>query len=162
MSSFLSKSKKEVWPYLGICGLEGVSPGGISVCQVGGESGCEAATGSQKASRTCWGAPMVSPSISGSVWRETPGGGLRWSVSSALASLGLPGGRRQGAPVVSVISPSISGSAWWESGFVPHLLFVVTASSHTAHMLDSYFRYCDNSLNSHQREKDKPSPVALK
>ena len=89
--------------------------------RMGGEGGCEAATGSQKASRTPW-----------------------------------------GAPVVSVISPSISGSAWWESGFVPHLLFVVTASSHTAHMLDSYFRYCDNSLNSHQREKDKPSPVALK
>ena len=69
----------------------------------------------------------------------------------------------EGGPhMVSVISPSISGAAWWESGFAPHLLFAVTASSHTAHMLDSYFRYCDNSLNSHQRENDKPSPVALK
>lgn len=69
----------------------------------------------------------------------------------------------EGGPhMVSVFSPSISGSAWWESGFAPHLLFAVTASSHTAHMLDSYFRYCDNSLNSHQRENDKPSPVALK
>ena len=67
-----------------------------------------------------------------------------------------------GAHTVSVLSPSISGSAWWESGFVPHLLFAVTAGSHTAHMLDSYFRYCDNSLNSHQRENYKPSPVAPK
>ena len=33
-----------------------------------------------------------------------------------------------GAHTVSVLSPSISGSAWWESGFVPHLLFAVTAT----------------------------------
>lgn len=67
-------------------------------------------------------------------------GGLAWSVSLTLASLDLPGGR------VALSSPPLS----------------VTAGSHTAHMLDSYFRYCDNSLNSHQRENDKPSPVAPK
>lgn len=102
-----------------------------------------------------------------------PGRSLsRWDLSLAGwgESVGLklqltarrPAEHAEGPHKVSVVSPSISGSAWWESGFAPHLLFAVTASSHTVPMLDSYFRYCDNSLNSHQRENDKPSPVALK
>lgn len=44
--------------------------------RLGGECGHEAAADSQKASRTCRGL-----------------GGLTWSVSLALASLDLPGGR---------------------------------------------------------------------